>query len=200
MDDLPAGPPTNLKVEMRKDTELGYKWEPPACAEQNGLVTQYEYEFSGLDDWNKGEREGVTPRTNTVIDQLMPGSLYRMRVRGYTEKGAGPWSEPLDIRTTGTELGAPRELAAIQTFATAIQLTWLPPYPERSRVQAYKVKYSPRADDSNPVETVISEKDLSCTGYTSNILTDDNICTTVKSLAPGSTYRFAVQVFLSVQD
>ncbi|WKY00226.1 hypothetical protein Q1695_014798 [Nippostrongylus brasiliensis] len=191
--DVPTGPPMNLQSSVRKDTELGFKWDAPECVHQNGNVTQYEFELVGMDEWNEGTREGVTPRTNTIIDQLQPGSLYRMKVRAYTAEGPGPWSDPLEIRTTGSELGPPRELTAVQTKSTAIQLTWLPPYPEKAVVTAYRIRYSPRADDSNPTEIELSGDELSCTGYKSPIITTANLCTTVKNLLPATTYRFAVQ-------
>ena len=44
---------------------------------------------------------------------------------------------------------------SFQTKSTQIQLTWLPPYPEKAVVTAYRVRYSPRADDSNPTEVSI---------------------------------------------
>ncbi|CAB3401714.1 unnamed protein product [Caenorhabditis bovis] len=191
--DVPSGAPQNLQSTVRKDTELGFKWEAPICAEQNGNITQYEFELVGLDEWNEGTREGVTPRLTTSIDQLQPGSLYRIRVRAYTAEGPGPWSDSLEVRTTGSELGPPRELTAVQTKATQIQLTWLPPYPEKAIVTAYRIRYSPRADDSNPTEVEISGDELSCSGYKSPILTTDNLCTTIKGLLPSTTYRFAVQ-------
>ncbi|VDO74656.1 unnamed protein product [Heligmosomoides polygyrus] len=191
--DVPTGPPMNLQSSVRKDTELGFKWDAPECVHQNGNVSQYEFELVGMDEWNEGTREGVTPRTNTIIDQLQPGSLYRMKVRAYTAEGPGPWSDPLEIRTTGSELGPPRELTAVQTKSTAIQLTWLPPYPEKAVVTAYRVRYSPRADDSNPTEVELSGDELSCTGYKSPIITNANLCTTIKNLQPATTYRFAVQ-------
>ncbi|VDN36296.1 unnamed protein product, partial [Gongylonema pulchrum] len=191
--DFPSGPPTNLRGEGRRDTEISFKWEPPVCEEQNGKVTQYEYEVTGAEEWNDVKREGVTPRTNAAVDQLKPGSIYNVRVRAYTSEGPGPWSEPIQITTTGTELGPPRELTAVHTRPKAIQLTWLPPYPERTPVVVYKVRYSPRADDSNPVEMELSGEQLSCTGYKSPLITSDNLCTTVKSLQPDTTYRFAVQ-------
>ncbi|GMT18237.1 hypothetical protein PFISCL1PPCAC_9534, partial [Pristionchus fissidentatus] len=49
------------------------------------------------------------------------------------------------------------------------------------------------ADDSNPTEIEISGDGLSCSGYKSPMLTNDNLCTTVKNLVPATTYRFAVQ-------
>ncbi|KHJ91085.1 fibronectin type III domain protein [Oesophagostomum dentatum] len=116
-----------------------------------------------------------------------------MKVRAYTAEGPGPWSDPLEIRTTGSELGPPRELTAVQTKSTAIQLTWLPPYPEKAIVTAYRIRYSPRADDSNPTEFELSGDELSCAGYKSSIITSANLCTTVKNLQPSTTYRFAVQ-------
>jgi hypothetical protein len=192
-DDVPSGAPINLRVDMRRDTELGYKWDPPACEKQNGRITQYEYEISGLEEWNEGKREGITSRPTTLVDGLMAGSRYRMRVRAYTKQGAGAWSDPLDIRTTGSELGAPRELTAVQTKSKSIQLTWLPPYPERSAVSAYRIRYSPRSDDSSPVEKTLTKSELSCSGFKSPIITNDNVCSTIDQLAPTTTYRFAVQ-------
>uniref|UniRef100_A0A913IDA2 Fibronectin type-III domain-containing protein n=1 Tax=Strongyloides stercoralis TaxID=6248 RepID=A0A913IDA2_STRER len=188
----PSKPPTNLRVESRGENELGYKWDPPECADQNGEITQYEYEITGRDDWNQGVREGVSPRTKTVVGELQSGSLYSFRVRAFTSEGPGPWSEPIEARTTGSELGPPRELTAVLTKSTSIQLTWLPPYPEKSQVVAYKVKYSPRAEDSNPIEVEISGDQLSCDGFTSPLLTKDNICSTINGLKPSTTYKFAV--------
>uniref|UniRef100_A0A914QG08 Fibronectin type-III domain-containing protein n=1 Tax=Panagrolaimus davidi TaxID=227884 RepID=A0A914QG08_9BILA len=192
-DDVPTGAPQNAKVDSRGETKLGFSWEPPACSEQNGPISQYETELVGQDEWNEGTRENASPRTKTEIGDLMPGSLYRFRVRAFTSEGPGPWSEPIDARTTGSELGPPRELAAVLTRSTAIQLTWLPPYPERSQVTSYRLRYSPRADDSNPVEMEISGDELSCDGFSSPIITKDNLCTTVTGLQPSTTYRFAVQ-------
>ncbi|UMM24223.1 hypothetical protein L5515_004561 [Caenorhabditis briggsae] len=191
--DVPTGPPQNLQSTVRKDSELGFKWDAPECIQQNGNITQYEFELVGLDEWNEGTREGVTPRQNTLIDQLQPGSLYRIKVRAYTAEGPGPWSDSLEIRTTGSELGPPRELTAVQTKATQIQLTWLPPYPEKAIVTAYRIRYSPRADDSNPTEVELSGDELTCSGYKSPIITSANLCATIKGLQPSTTYRFAVQ-------
>ncbi|CAJ0579194.1 unnamed protein product, partial [Mesorhabditis spiculigera] len=191
--DVPTGAPQNLQNTVRKDTELGFKWEAPECIHQNGNVTQYEYILSGLDEWNEGDRESITPRPTAVIDQLMPGSLYRMKVRAYTSKGPGPWSEPLEIRTTGSELGPPRELSAIQTTTSQIHLTWLPPYPEKAIVNVYRIKYSPRADDSNPTEVEVSGDELSCSPYKSTLITSDSLCATLKGLHSYTTYKIAVQ-------
>ncbi|CAD5222389.1 unnamed protein product [Bursaphelenchus xylophilus] len=192
-DDKPVGAPRNLRVDNRQDTKLGFSWEPPECAEQNGVISQYQYEIVGLDEWNKGEKDGISPRTKTEVTDLLPGSLYRFRVRAFTSQGEGPWSEPVDARTTGSEIGPPRELTTVGTKPTSIQITWLPPHPELTKIIAYKVKYSPRADDSRPVEVELSENELSCSGYESPILTGDSLCTDVTGLEPQTTYRFSVQ-------
>ncbi|KAI6201513.1 hypothetical protein M3Y96_00850200 [Aphelenchoides besseyi] len=192
-DATPTGPPQNLRVDGRFNTKLAYSWEPPECTEQNGPISQYEYKITGLEEWNEGVREGVSPRTKTEVNELMPGSLYRFEVRAFTSAGPGPWSEPVDARTTGSELGPPRELTAISTKPKAIQLTWLPPHPVGPTVVAYKVQYSPRADNSNPVEVEFPSNELSCDGYSSPMLTPENLCTEVTGLQPATTYRFKVQ-------
>lgn len=192
-DTTPTGAPINLKVESRQDTKLGYSWEPPECVEQNGEISQYEYEIEGLDDWNNGTNQGISPRIKTEVGNLSPGSLYRFKVRAFTSAGPGPWSESVDARTTGSEIGAPRELTAISTRSNSIQLTWLPPYPETSTITAYRIKYSPRTDDRNPIQSELSGDELTCSGFNSPILTKDNLCTTMTGLKPMTTYRFAVQ-------
>jgi hypothetical protein len=83
---------------------LAFGWEPPEYIERNGKISQYEYELTGIDEWNQGTRESVSPRTRADIGDLMPGSLYRFKVRAFTSSaGPGPWSEPIDARTTGEE-------------------------------------------------------------------------------------------------
>ncbi|KAI6240848.1 hypothetical protein M3Y99_00392200 [Aphelenchoides fujianensis] len=170
-DATPTGPPRNLKVDGRFNTKLAYSWEPPECVEQNGPISQYEYKITGLEEWNEGVREGVSPRTKTEVGELMPGSLYRFEVRAFTSAGPGPWSDPVDARTTGSELGAPRELSAINTKPQSTQLTWLPPHPVGPTIVAYRVQYSPRGHDSNPTEAELPVGELECTGYESPMIT-----------------------------
>jgi hypothetical protein len=84
-------------------------------------------------------------------------------------------------------------LSAISTLPEAIQLTWLPPHPEGPTITAYKVQYSPRADNSNPVEVELTGDELTCSGFVSPILTSENLCTEITGLKPQTTYRFKVQ-------
>ena len=110
----------------------------------------------------------------------------------------------------GSEIGPPRELTAVKTADTFIQLAWLPPHPETSPIVAYRLKYGPSSDKSRSQEMVLQVStlffglfdsplplcqgdELSCSGYESALLTADHLCTTVSGLKPASTYRFAVQ-------
>lgn len=42
-----------MQVSDRGDVSLGFAWDPPKCNEQHGEITQYQYVFTGLDDWAK---------------------------------------------------------------------------------------------------------------------------------------------------
>ncbi|KAL3115899.1 hypothetical protein niasHT_007199 [Heterodera trifolii] len=192
-DQPPSGAPHKLRVEGRWDTKLAFGWEPPECLEQNGEISQYEYELNGLDEWNQGTRQGVSPRTRADIGELLPGSLYRFRVRAFTSAGPGPWSEPIDARTTGSELGPPRDLSPIKSLQNAIQLAWLPPHPETSPVVAYRLRYGPSAGTYRPQEVILQGDELSCADYESRILTGEHLCTSATGLKPATMYRFAVQ-------
>lgn len=55
----------------------------------------------------------------------------------------------------GSEIGPPRELTAVKTADTFIQLAWLPPHPETSPIIAYRLKYGPSSDKSRSQEMLL---------------------------------------------
>nr|CAD2156885.1 unnamed protein product [Meloidogyne enterolobii] len=184
-----------FKTEDQPPTGAHTNYELKAVKTQNwALVGNHQ------NVWNRTEKLVNTnmncPRTRADIGELQPGSLYRFRVRAFTSAGPGPWSEPIDARTTGSEIGPPRDLTALKTADTFVELAWLPPHPETSTITAYRVRYGPSADTSRTQEIILRGDELTCSGYESSsaiLTTGDRLCTTVTGLKQLSTYRFAVQ-------
>ena len=55
----------------------------------------------------------------------------------------------------GSEIGPPRDLTAVDTTDTSIQLAWLPPHPETSTIVAYRLKYGPSSDSTRSQEMIL---------------------------------------------
>lgn len=47
----PGAAPQNVRVPDTTERTATFTWEPPPCDQQNGEITQYEYNLSGVDDW-----------------------------------------------------------------------------------------------------------------------------------------------------
>lgn len=194
---VPAGPPENLRVDDAAQTSLTYAWEAPRCDLRRGQITQYEYEFEGVDDWVRNDRRSnIGTRTRATIDDLKPGSTYRVRVKAFTSVGPGPWSEWFNYKTPGSEMGPPRELSVAHTMAHRATLHWLPPYPLRSRVRAYKLRYALTENSASSKEVVLPLSDLDCSAVVNpnwNFKpSTEHLCYELQGLQKSTTYSVDV--------
>ncbi len=89
-------------------------------------------------------------------------------------------------------LGPPRELHTVSNLADKVIVTWLPPYPLRGKVTAYRLKYNVHTSNENPRELTLRRKEVSCDGVGSNLVVDESLCHKLR-LQPMITYRLAVQ-------
>lgn len=181
-------------MEETTEESLRFKWKPPACDQQHGEITQYEYLFTGLDDWVKDVvRRSSTARKRVQLDDLHPGTRYRFQVRAYSAAGPGPWSEHIDVRTSGSEVGPPRELHTVKTEAESVVVTWLPPHPIRGQITAYRLRYRDRNTDV-PVEVILRDGDLACDAVRSApSVVESSLCYRMDGLNPATTYAVEVQ-------
>ncbi|PIO68286.1 fibronectin type III domain protein [Teladorsagia circumcincta] len=202
-----------VTVEPTGPREALVTWDLPDKDQKWNYGVDISYRLKQLGGCNEaatGSQEPITKlniqEKQVPLEELAPGSVYEVTVtprrppslhssivapktvRTFKTKNDVPTGPPMNLQSS-----LRKDTELVQTKSTAIQLTWLPPYPEKAVVTAYRMRYSPRADDSNPTEIELSGEELSCSGYKSPIITGDNLCTTVKNLQPATTYRFAVQ-------
>uniref|UniRef100_A0A183J6H4 Protein-tyrosine-phosphatase n=1 Tax=Soboliphyme baturini TaxID=241478 RepID=A0A183J6H4_9BILA len=188
---VPDGPPVHVSAHEISETSASVSWESPQCDVRNGEITQYEYKFVGSDPWVEHDlRQATTARTRTLLHDLAPGSRYQFQVRAFTSLGHGPWSPPLEIRTSGSETGMPREVHPVSIGARQITFSWLPPYPVKSPIGHYRLKYSKANENMREVSVDID--DLSCANMKSSLISAESLCYTLKNLDPQSTYRLEV--------
>lgn len=99
----PTGPPAHFRVENIGESGAELSWQAPPCINTNGDITEYEYEIVGA-----GRFATSIPRTTDVtrsvrvqLQGLIGGSKYQARVRAFTARGAGPWTQAVPFQTRG---------------------------------------------------------------------------------------------------
>lgn len=98
----PSGAPIYIRVTNVLPTEVAVVWQAPACLQTNGEITEYEYEVIPLerrDYGTDGTIKQIVRGTRSKIIGLFPYTKYSIRIRAYTRKGPGPWSESVQFQT-----------------------------------------------------------------------------------------------------
>ncbi|OZC05838.1 hypothetical protein X798_07187, partial [Onchocerca flexuosa] len=127
-------------------TEVAVVWQAPACLQTNGEITEYEFEVTPLE---RREYEAddiikqVVRGTRTKITGLSPYAKYLIRIRAFTRKGSGPWSEPVQFQTAAApEIPAPSMVRVLSAGSTNADLIWQEPYPASGSIDKFKCKYA----------------------------------------------------------
>ncbi|XP_041984481.1 Down syndrome cell adhesion molecule-like protein Dscam2 isoform X2 [Aricia agestis] len=163
-EEVPSGPPLDVRVEAKSSTELSVSWDPPQRDLWNGNILGYYVGFQELNSnstilsasgpggtsYTVRTVEGAgTARARTALSGLQKHAAYAVVVQAYNSRGAGPASPP----TTATTMEdvpslPPGSLQCSALSSQSVRVTWEPP-PQRGRngvVQGYRVTYAPVTD------------------------------------------------------
>lgn len=96
-----------MKVEAINSTAVRLEWKPPLAEEQNGIIRGYQIHYVNVNEG--GEPIGLpimfdymdTTKTEMVLSQLQPATLYQFQVAGYNRRGDGERSRPKTATTKG---------------------------------------------------------------------------------------------------
>ncbi|XP_033122187.1 receptor-type tyrosine-protein phosphatase kappa-like [Anneissia japonica] len=95
----PTGPPVDIQYEVTQNSIYLF-WNRPIDGEANGVITKYESYFSKIKQLVEDAESGaIKVPSNIEHTGLEPDTLYFVKVRAYTSKGRGPWSEVIEVRT-----------------------------------------------------------------------------------------------------
>nr|XP_046909116.1 tyrosine-protein phosphatase Lar-like isoform X4 [Dermatophagoides farinae] len=119
---VPSAPPQNITDRLQSPTTVVFTWDPPAYQQQNGKITGYGIHFHKLIDVTPTEYN--TTNLRMVFSSLDENTEYKFRARAYTSKGAGPWSDVLQIMTPGDAPPAPTSVQALATSETSVEVWW----------------------------------------------------------------------------
>ena len=138
---VPSAPPQNLTNRLQSPTTVVFTWDPPPHQYHNGKISVYGIQFHKLIDLTPSEYNATQPRSifsaldenteytfrfvsNFAHNILVYMNLRLCRVRAYTAKGAGPWSEKIQIMTPGDAPPAPTNVQALSTSESSVEV-WL---------------------------------------------------------------------------
>eukprot|EP00794_Sanderia_malayensis_P016255 gene16255-17897_t len=83
------------------------KWEKPS--KENGIVKNYTMRLRGTKSYNATFRHSISLSVNSStklsvgVSDLVPGSVYSVKIAAATTKGYGPYSSSISIRTRYAE-------------------------------------------------------------------------------------------------
>ena len=142
-DDLPSAP-SDLDATADGRTRIDLDWDAPDD-DGGSRITGYRIEWSatGRTPWNVLERDTDNTRTTYTHTGLEPGTRQYYRVAAINRDGEGPWSNIDDATTEGGVPGVPRNLTAVESGSSRINLSWSAPISNGgSRITGYKIEVS----------------------------------------------------------
>lgn len=118
----PIAAPQNVTDRLQSPSSIVLSWLPPPLQYRNGDIIQYGvllYEVMG-----ESTLERKTSETRMVLSGLKESTNYIIRVRAYTAKGAGPWSNTVRASTPRYVLPEPSHIAAYGTSEQSVEVSW----------------------------------------------------------------------------
>lgn len=142
----PLAAPLNVTDRLQSPSSVVLSWLPPPLQYRNGEIIQYAVLLHKVMGESTVERK--TSDTRIVLSGLEEGTNYIIRVRAYTSKGAGPWSNSLRVSTPPYVLPEPNHIAAYGTSEQSVEVSWTwDPSPYLVNALGFQVMYT-----TDPVE------------------------------------------------
>ncbi|CAH1122837.1 unnamed protein product [Ceutorhynchus assimilis] len=152
-EEVPSGPPTDLRVEAEDQHTLIVYWKPPLKDHWNGDIQGYYvgYKLANTDkpylfETVEFPREEEGKEHHLKVTNLKTYTQYSLVVQAFNKIGAGPTSEEFKANTAEGVPEQPPDKATCTTLtAQTIRVSWVsPPLTSANGViKGYKVIYGP---------------------------------------------------------
>ncbi|XP_072035483.1 uncharacterized protein [Amphiura filiformis] len=122
---VPSGAPKSVDHMPQSDGISIFTWEDPPCGLRHGDIINYEYEY-WIPSQTADRISGTTSR-NEVYLGLSSNETYVFRVRAYTSKGPGPFSETIfaSASDSTSDSGASSNVTIISSVSVSVVLLFL---------------------------------------------------------------------------
>ncbi|XP_014256768.1 Down syndrome cell adhesion molecule-like protein Dscam2 [Cimex lectularius] len=150
-EEVPSGPPQDIRVEARSSTELFVQWEPPAREFWNGNLLGYHIGYTKMGNTAsnmqvKTVEIGSQYGGQAILDNLAMFTSYSIVINAFNSRGPGPNSGPVRAQTKeGVPTAPPEKINCMTISSTTLEIWWdLPSVENRNgHIQGYKINYYP---------------------------------------------------------
>ena len=94
---VPSGPPQNFRSSEVSSRTIALIWDPPLFEEQNGVITGYIINVTGIE--TEDSFEVFSDSESLTAEFARPFSGYIFKIAGQTTVGVGTFSDPVTVMT-----------------------------------------------------------------------------------------------------
>uniref|UniRef100_A0A671RTE7 Neural cell adhesion molecule L1 n=1 Tax=Sinocyclocheilus anshuiensis TaxID=1608454 RepID=A0A671RTE7_9TELE len=152
-EDFPSAAPGDVRVLVLNSTLAEVRWSPVSPESVRGRLQGYKVQLS-----SHHSTEIFSPnKTRGKLPDLLPYSVYSLRVTAFNGRGEGPSSVPQRFETPEGVPGAPSFFKVSALDLDSLTLEWGPPHERNGRLTGYTFKY--QIDSKNDLG-LLEELDL----------------------------------------
>ncbi|KAK7792967.1 hypothetical protein R5R35_007615 [Gryllus longicercus] len=138
----PGTAPRNVQVRPLSSSTMVIQWDEPETP--NGQVTGYKVYYTTnpslpMASW---ESQMVDNNQLTTISDLVPHTIYTIRVQAFTSIGPGPLSLPVQVKTQQGVPSQPSNLRASDIGETKVTLLWNRPTHSSENIVSYELYWN----------------------------------------------------------
>lgn len=147
-EDLPNGIPTKLKSVVISSKQIKVSWKSPDESTLNGQLKGFYVGFRLLNDQGVSKDQFVyktieingksmEQATTCTLGNLRKNSKYAIIVQAFNNKGTGPSSEEIIVKTAELDPPISPQLHVASTTTSTIHLTWQPSQLDENPIDGY---------------------------------------------------------------
>uniref|UniRef100_A0A673L986 Neural cell adhesion molecule L1 n=1 Tax=Sinocyclocheilus rhinocerous TaxID=307959 RepID=A0A673L986_9TELE len=149
-EDFPSAAPGDVRVLVLNSTLAEVRWSPVSPESVRGRLQGYKVQLSSHHIFSPNKTSGKLP-------DLLPYSVYSLRVTAFNGRGEGPSSVPQRFETPEGVPGVPSFFKVSALDLDSLTLEWGPPHERNGRLTGYTFKY--QIDSKNDLG-LLEELDL----------------------------------------
>ncbi|XP_053675759.1 tyrosine-protein phosphatase Lar [Anopheles nili] len=133
--------PRNIEVKPLSSSTMLITWEPPETP--NGQVTGYKVYYTTTPNQPEASWDSQMETNDmTTISELTPHAIYTIRVQAFTSMGAGPLSNPVQVKAQQGVPSQPSNFRATDVGETAVTLQWSRPTHSGENIVHYELYWN----------------------------------------------------------
>ncbi|XP_020608187.1 receptor-type tyrosine-protein phosphatase S-like isoform X4 [Orbicella faveolata] len=150
--DKPDGAPQNVRGQNSSSTSILVMWDEVPAEQQNGIITGYAITYHSQTENDNGNVQVNGSVRQTELTNLNEYVNYNITVLASTEKGDGPASDPIVVRTDQDKpFGPPQNAQGQNSSSTSILVIWdeVPADQQNGIITGYTITYKSQTENDN---------------------------------------------------